>query len=202
MNTRWLVAYLITAVLWQVAPVLSQEAILPQGDPRLRDQPVDALHPDGEDSRLKQQGQGPNYRIEGKMQGGTGGTTAGAPNGLSRQETGISDPSVNPGQASGMRVLRGEVKQAGIKTIVIEDRHGKQVTMSIDAATAGDRDIRPGDVITSTVTAQGRAVAIHKEAGAKANSDISMSGDGKGGGHGDISPQQAGKKNGEPSGRP
>ena len=200
MNTQWFVAYLMMAVLWQVAPVFSQEAILPQGDPRLREQPTDK-HQDAAESRLKQQGQGPNYRVQGKPQGGTGGTTAGAPNGLSRQETGMDDPTVNPGQASGMRVLRGEVKQAGIKTIVIEDRNGKQVTMSIDPATAGDRDIRPGDVITGTVTAQGRAVTIHKEASAKAESDISMS-DGKGGGHGDISPQQAGKKNGEPSGRP
>ena len=200
MKTQWFVAYLMIAVLWQAAPAFSQEAILPQGDPRLRDHPTDK-HQDAAESRLKQQGQGPNYRVQGKPRGGTGGTTAGAPNGLSRQETGIADPTVNPGQASGMRVLRGEVKQAGIKTIVIEDRNGKQVTMSIDPSTAGDRDIRPGDVITGTVTAQGRAVTIHKEASAKAESDISMS-DGKGGGHGDISPQQAGKKNGDPSGRP
>ena len=27
--------------------------------------------------------------------------------GTSRQETGIADPSVNPGQASGLRVVRG-----------------------------------------------------------------------------------------------
>jgi|RhiMetdeSRZDD1v2_1073273.scaffolds.fasta_scaffold304142_2 hypothetical protein len=201
MNTQWFVAYLTMAVLCQATPVFSQEAILPQGDPRLRDQSRDRQQQDAAESRLKQQGQGPNYRVQGKPQAGTGGTTAGAPNGLSRQETGMDDPTVNPGQASGMRVLRGEVKQAGIKTIVIEDRNGKQVTMSIDPATAGDRDIRPGDVITGTVTAQGRAVTIHKEASAKAESDISMS-DGKGGGHGDISPQQAGKKNGEPSGRP
>lgn len=200
MNTQWFVAYLMMAALWQAAPVLSQEAILPQGDPRLRDQPADGQQQDGGDSRLKQQGQGPNYRVQGKPQGGTGGATAGAPNGLSRQETGMADPTVNPGQASGMRVLRGEVKQAGIKTIVIEDRNGKELTMSIDPATAGDRDIRPGDVITGTVTAQGRAVTIHKEASAKAESDISMS-DGKGGGHGDISPQQTGKKNRDPSGR-
>ena len=85
--------------------------------------------------------------------------------GTSRQETGIADPSANPGQASGMRVVRGEVKQATLKTIVVEDATGKEATMSIDAATAGDRDIRPGDVITATVTAQGRAVAIHKEPG-------------------------------------
>jgi hypothetical protein len=202
MNTQWFVAYLITAVWWQAAPVLAQDAILPQGDPRLRDQPAGAQQQDARDTRLKQQGQGPNYRVEGKAQGGTGGATAGAPNGLGRQDTGLSDPSVNPGQASGMRVLRGEVKQAGIKSIVIEDRSGKQVTMSIDAATAGDRDIRPGDVITGTVTAQGRAVTIHKEAGAKAESEILMSGDEKGGGHGHISPQQAGKTNAKPSGKP
>ncbi len=201
MNTQWFVAYLMMAVLWQAAPVFSQEAILPQGDPRLREQPAEGQRQERGDARLKQQGQGPNYRAQGKPQGGTGGTTAGAPNGLSRQDTGIADPTVNPGQASGMRVLRGEVKEAGIKTVVIEDRNGKQVTMSIDPATAGDRDIRPGDVITGTVTAQGRAVTIHKEASAKAESDISMS-EGKGGGHGDISPQQAGKKNGHPSGRP
>ena len=87
----------------------------------------------------------------------------------SRQETGIDDPSVNPGQASGMRVVRGQVKQATLKTIVVEDANGKQSTMSIDAGTAGDRDIRPGDVITGTVTAQGRAVAIHKESGIEAS---------------------------------
>ena len=175
MNTQWFVAYLMMAVLWQAAPVFSQEAILPQGDPRLRDQPAEGQQQERRDARLKQQGQGPNYRAQGKPQGGTGGTTAGAPNGLSRQDTGIADPTVNPGQASGMRVLRGEVKEAGIKTVVIEDRNGKQVTMSIDPATAGDRDIRPGDVITGTVTAQGRTVTIHTEASAKAESDISMS---------------------------
>src|SRR6476659_11052414 len=89
--------------------------------------------------------------------------------GASRQETGIADRSVNPGQASGMRVVRGEVKPATLKTIVVEDANGKEATLSIDAATAGDRDIRPGDVITGTVTAQGRAVTIHKESGVEAS---------------------------------
>ena len=114
MNTQWLVAYAIMAVLCQSVPAYSAS-------------------------------------------------------GTSRQETGIADPSVNPGQASGMRVVRGEVKQATLKTIVVEDANGKEVTLSIDAATAGDRDIRPGDVITGTVTAQGRAVTIHKESGVEAS---------------------------------
>ena len=114
MNTQWLVAYAIMAVLCQSVPAYSAS-------------------------------------------------------GTSRQETGIADPSVNPGQASGMRVVRGEVKQATLKTIVVEDANGKEATLSIDAATAGDRDIRPGDVITGTVTAQGRAVTIHKESGVEAS---------------------------------
>ena len=84
MNTQWFVAYLMMAVLWQAAPVFSQEAILPQGDPRLRDQPAEGQQQERRDARLKQQGQGPNYRAQGKPQGGTGGTTAGSPNGLSR----------------------------------------------------------------------------------------------------------------------
>jgi hypothetical protein len=198
MDRQWFVACAIAGLLCQAGSVFSQEAILPQGDPRLRDQPGDQQREQAADSRKKQQGQGPNYRVEGKKHPGTSGATEGAPQGLNRQDTGIADPTVNPGQASGMRVLRGEVKQAGIKSIVIEDRNGKQATISIDPATAGDRDIRPGDVITGTVTAQGRAVAIHKEASGKADGGISMSE--QGGGHGDISPQQAGKKSTEASG--
>src|SRR5262249_19424483 len=75
--------------------------------------------------------------------------------GKTRQDTGMSDPSVNPGQASGMRVVLGEVKQASPKTIVIENSKGKETTMSLDAATAGDRDVRPGDIVTGTITGQG-----------------------------------------------
>jgi hypothetical protein len=164
MNGQRIVNSMFVCLLFQAVPALSQDAILPQGDPRLRDDPQQAEQREAaRDSRMKQQGQGPDYRVEGKRQGGTNGETAGEANGPTRQDTGLADPSVNPGQASGMRVLHGEVKQASPKSIVIEDRHGKETTMSIDAVTAGDRDIRPGDVITGTVTTQGRAVAIHKE---------------------------------------
>jgi hypothetical protein len=179
MNTQRFVAYAIAGVLCQAVSAPSQEAILPQGDPRLRDS--DEERAEIRDRRLEQQGQGEDYRVEGKRQGGSRATTEGDPPGLSRQETGIADPSVNPGQASGMRVVRGEVKQATLKTIVIADNNGKEATMSIDAATAGDRDIRPGDVITGTITAQGRAVAIHKEQGVE-----HLEGE-----HGDISPGRA-----------
>jgi hypothetical protein len=174
MNTHRFVAYVIMGILCQAAPAFSQEAILPQGDPRLRESEEERA--EARDRRLKQQGQGQDYRVQGKPQGGKSASAEGDSHGLSRQETGIADPSINPGQASGMRVVRGEVKQATLKTIVIEDRNGKEATMSIDAATAGDRDIRPGDVITGTVTAQGRAVAIHKEPGTETEQNMSMSG--------------------------
>jgi hypothetical protein len=167
MNRERFVAYAIVAVLCQSIPVLAQEAILPQGDPRMRDQSSEERGA-ARDRRLKQQGQGQEYRAQGKAQPGKDAPTAGNPNGTSRQDTGIADPSVNPGQASGMRVVRGEVRHATLKTIVVQDSNGKEATMSIDAATAGDRDIRPGDMITGTVTAQGRAVAIHKESSVEA----------------------------------
>ena len=174
MNRQWspacaIAGIAIAGILCQAVPALAQEAILPQGDPRLQDQSGEQQRNDARERRLNQQGQGADYRVQGKPQGGRQAPTAGAPNGPSRQETGIADPSVNPGQASGMRVVRGEVKQATLKTVVVEDSNGKEVTMSIDAATAGDRDIRPGDVITGTMTAQGRAVTIHKEPGVEAS---------------------------------
>ena len=200
MNTRWRVAYVILGLLGPAGSAWSQDAILPQGDPRMREESGQQQRGEARDKRLKQQGQGSDYRIQGKPQGGSEGATAGDPNGLRRQDTGISDPSVNPGQASGMRILRGEVKQATLKTIVIEDRNGKQTTVSVDAATAVDRDIRPGDVITGTVTPQGRAVAIHKEPPLQ-GSDMGETQAEQGGIHGHKSPQQAGKKKEEASTR-
>jgi hypothetical protein len=169
MHTHWFVAYAIFGILGQSVPAFSQEAILPHGDPRLHEQPSEQQREEIRQRRLKQQGQGADHRVQEKRQGGKGGSTAGAPPGLTRQETGIDDPTVNPGQASGLRVVRGEVKQATLKTIVVEDSNGKEATMSVDPATAGDRDVRPGDVITVTVTGQGRAVAIHKEPGVEAS---------------------------------
>jgi len=105
----------------------------------------------------------PAWAQDAILQKGAIQVTAGATPGKVRQDTGLADPTVNPGQASGMRVVRGEVKQASPKTIVIEDSKGKETTMSVDAGTAGDRDVRPGDIITGTITGQGRAITIHKE---------------------------------------
>lgn len=58
-----------------LSAVLAQDAILPQGDPRLKE-PDSAVQDRQEEirkTRLKQQGQGENYRIEGALQGGSQG---------------------------------------------------------------------------------------------------------------------------------
>lgn len=157
---------IICALLWCVLPLaaLAEDAILPHGDPRLRDTAQDRQQQEEiRDSRLKQQGQGPNYRVDGQLQGGQRGARGGDPNGFTSQDTGLSDPSVNPGQASDAEIVRGTVKQANPKIIVVEEKNGKQTTMSVDGTTQGDRDVRPGDVITGRITKQGLAIAIHKD---------------------------------------
>jgi hypothetical protein len=155
---------IICALLWCVLPLaaLAEDAILPHGDPRLRDTDMQQQE-EIRDNRLKQQGQGLNYRVEGQLQGGQRGARVDDPNGLTSQDTGLSDPSVNPGQASDMEVVRGKVKQANPKIIIVEERNGKETTMSVDGTTEGDRDVRPGDVITGRITKQGLAIAIHKD---------------------------------------
>jgi hypothetical protein len=151
----------------QAVPVLGQEAILPHGDPRLRNDAQESQRREEiRDNRLKQQGQGSNYRIEGERQAsaGPGESGDGSSHGLTRQDTGIEDPSVNPGQAAGMRSVRGRVIKSEADTHIIRQPSGVDTTLVVDARTAGDRDLQPGDVITGFVTPQGRAVAIQKTA--------------------------------------
>jgi len=158
-----------SAWLWcavSVVPVSAQEAILPHGDPRLQESETErASREEMRDSRFKQQGQGSNYRVEGEPQPSAGpGETAGDdPNGLARQDTGLADPSVNPGQASGMQRVQGRIIQSEADTHVVRQLNGPDTRLVVDARTAGDKELQPGDVITGFVTAQGRAVVIKKE---------------------------------------
>lgn len=149
----------------QALPVFGQDAILPQGDPRARHDAQDAQRRnDIRDKRMKQQGQGSNYRVEGERQAsaGPGESGGGESHGMTRQDTGIDDPTVNPGQSSGMRSVRGRVIKSEADTHIIRQPSGDDTTLVVDARTAGDRDLHPGDVITGFVTPQGRAVAIQK----------------------------------------
>lgn len=91
--------------------VSAGDAILPQGDPRLKGagEAEQDRREEIRKNRLKQQGQGENYRVEGKLQGGSKGPKIEDVTGHNREETGIEDPSVNPGQASGLKTVRGRV---------------------------------------------------------------------------------------------
>ena len=144
---------------------LGKDAILPQGDPRI--QGTDAAEQDRRDEirkdRLKQQGQGENYRVEGKLQGGTKGPLAEDSKGHDREGTGIEDPSVNPGQASGLKTVRGRVTKSEENAITIEQANGEETVLKIDPQTRLNADIHPGDRITGTVTNQGRAVMVQEE---------------------------------------
>jgi len=155
----------LASLAFFVSPAgVSADAILPHGDPRLRDSDAErARQEEIRDSRLRQQGQGPNYRVEGELQGGKSGSTAGDPPGLTKQDTGLADPSVNPGQASGMKSVQGRIVKSEDKIHTIRQPSGADTTIVVDDRTRGDTDLRPGDLITGTVTPQGRAIVVQKE---------------------------------------
>ena len=119
------------------------------------------------DSRMKQQGQGSNYRVDGERQQSAGKSAPqpGIPkNNITRQDTGIEDPTVNPGQSSGMQTVQGRIVTSNGNTHIVRQLSGIDATVIVDGRTAGDKDLHPGDVVTGTITSQGRAVAIRKEA--------------------------------------
>ena len=157
------------AVLWcsaLVVPLFAQEPILPHGDPRLQHSEGERKHRDEiRDQHLKQQGQGSNYRIEGERQPSSGTTDSSSSDtsGRPRQDTGLSDPTVNPGQAAGMKAVQGRVIDSDTNRHVIRQPNGKEASLVIDAQTTGDTDLHPGDVINGLVTPEGRAAAIRKE---------------------------------------
>jgi hypothetical protein len=165
---RTIITFACYTFLWltsQAVSALGQEAILPHGDPRLQSsQDERARREDIRDQRLKQQGQGSNYRIEGELQPSSGQAGSAEPAGAAgRQDTGISDPSVNPGQAAGMKTVQGRIIETQGDQVVIHQPDGMEVTLVLDGETKGETDLHPGDVITGLTTPQGRAITIQKE---------------------------------------
>ncbi|WP_447598173.1 hypothetical protein [Nitrospira sp. Nam80] len=164
------VQLLCYAIVWcsvQIITASAQEPILPHGDPRAQSSEADRAHrEDIRDRHLKQQGQGSNYRIEGEQQSSAGATGSASRDtgGHSRQDTGLSDPTVNPGQAAGMKAVQGRIVESDAGRHVVRQSNGKEISLVIDAQTTGDTDLHPGDVINGLITPQGRATAIRKEA--------------------------------------
>lgn len=150
--------------LW-ASGVSAGDVILPHGDPRLQEpsQAEQARREEIRKNRLKQQGQGENYRVEGELQGGTSASTQNDSPGAGRQDTGIADPTVNPGQAVGTRNIQGRIIQSDERTYRIRQSSGEEVVLIVDDDTRGDTDLRPGDFITGKATHQGRAVIVKKE---------------------------------------
>ncbi len=150
--------------LW-ASCVSAGDAILPHGDPRLQESgPAEqARREEIRKNRLKQQGQGENYRVEGELQGGTSGSMQNDSSGAGRQDTGIADPTVNPGQAVGTRNIQGRIIQSYEKTYKVRQSSGEEVVLIVDDDTRGDTDLRAGDLISGMLTRQGRAVIVKKE---------------------------------------
>lgn len=84
--------------------------------------------------------------------------------GLERQDTGLSDPTVNPGQASDTRTVHGLVLRLQDQGYVIRDANGREVSVVIDAETTGDKELSAGDYVETKVAPQGRAITIIKHA--------------------------------------
>jgi hypothetical protein len=164
MPTTRLACYAILCCVAQSLPVWGQEPILPHGDPRKQStEEEQARRDDIRDQRLKQQGQGSNYRIEGEPHPSANAGSSGESTGTTRQDTGISDPTVNPGQAAGMKTVQGRIVDSKSDRLIVHQLNGAETTLFVDGETKGDTDLHPGDVVTGVVTPQGRAVTIQKE---------------------------------------
>ena len=83
--------------------------------------------------------------------------------GFERQDTGISDPTVNPGQAAGAQTIHGVVLRLQDGGYVIRDARGHDLSVLIDEETTGDKEVSPGDYIETKLTRQGRAITITKQ---------------------------------------
>ena len=141
--------------------VMAQDAILPHGDPRLQTVEQEASRDkETRGQRLKQQGQGSGYRVDGVPQV-VADSSSRSGDSASQQNTGLSDPSVNPGQSAGMKKFRGRILKSENNVHTIQLRNGKQATIETDGNTTGDTDLHVGDHISGKMTPQGRAITVH-----------------------------------------
>ena len=100
--------------------------------------------------------------LAARPQDDTGPASSSTP-GIERQDTGLSDPSVNPGQASGTRTVHGLVVRLQDHGYVIRDNKGREVSVLVDGETAGDTELSPGDYVETKLTGEGRAITMTKE---------------------------------------
>src|SRR5688572_26890262 len=71
--------------------------------------------------------------------------------GFERQDTGMSDPTVNPGQTADTRTIHGIVLRLQDRGYVIRDAKGHELSVLIDEETTGDKEVSAGDYIETTL---------------------------------------------------
>ncbi len=81
---------------------------------------------------------------------------------LAEDKTGISDPSVNPGQAQGFRIVQGEVLKMEGNTYLVRDETGKEIRLTITKDSKIEKAFEVGDRIVAQVSDQGVVTLINR----------------------------------------
>ena len=80
----------------------------------------------------------------------------------SEDKTGISDPSVNPGQAQGFRIVQGEVLKMEGNTYLVRDETGNEIRLTVTKDSKIEKAFEVGDRIVAQVSDQGLVTLINK----------------------------------------
>jgi hypothetical protein len=79
-----------------------------------------------------------------------------------KDATGVADPSMNPGQAQGFKIVQGEVLKMEGNTYLIRDETGKEIRLTINKDSKVEKAFEVGDRIVAQVSDQGVATLIKK----------------------------------------
>ena len=77
-------------------------------------------------------------------------------------KTGMSDPSVNPGQAPGFRIVQGEVLKMEGNTYLVRDETGNEIRLTVTKDSKIEKAFEVGDRIVAQVSDQGLVTLINK----------------------------------------
>ena len=81
---------------------------------------------------------------------------------VAEDKTGIADPSVNPGQAQGFRIVQGEVLKMEGNTYLVRDETGKEIRLTVTKDSKIEKAFEVGDRIVAQVSDQGLVTLINK----------------------------------------
>jgi hypothetical protein len=81
---------------------------------------------------------------------------------LAEDKASILDPSVNPGQAQGFRIIQGEVLKMEGNTYLVRDETGKEIRLTVTKDSKIEKAFEVGDRIVAQVSDQGLVTLINK----------------------------------------